>query len=279
MYLPSLPCSEIVLEVVDESGMQQLAVTNSLQKLRTDRDGVPIDLPQKVDWEHTLAPGFQQRKVIQMMEEAHDHPGETLMHLKHEDEENPGLSHEEHETHRLQLSQQVFRVASPAALLPASPDSSWPQPASLHRSLLRLRCHSHLVSLARMSPACRHVPPGPPNPQAALLQGRLAQLTEAAEVQGDEQNNPEAQRMHLEVTAQELNRMREEIAQTRIYSATQREQVLSNLHSMLRNVERLQNGSSTTTASNLKEALRIRLSILNDNVQGFRLGGGHRQER
>ena len=107
MYLPTLPCSELILEVVDESGTQQLAVTDSLQKLRVDHNGVPIDLPQKVDWEHALAPGFQQRKVIQMMEEAHDHLGETLMHLKHEDEENPELSHDEHEAHRLQLSQQV----------------------------------------------------------------------------------------------------------------------------------------------------------------------------
>eukprot|EP00966_Prymnesium_polylepis_P136699 3158549-Prymnesium_polylepis.2 len=38
---------------------------------------------------------------------------------------------------------------------------------------------------------------------------------------------------------------------------------------MSRNVERLQNGTSGTTVANLKEALRIRLSILNDNVQGF----------
>ena len=38
---------------------------------------------------------------------------------------------------------------------------------------------------------------------------------------------------------------------------------------MTRNVERLQNGSSASSAGNLREALRIRLSILNDNVQGF----------
>eukprot|EP00966_Prymnesium_polylepis_P136698 3158549-Prymnesium_polylepis.1 len=47
------------------------------------------------------------------MEEAHDHLGETLSHLKHEDEENPGLSPDEHEQHREQLSQQVLEQLSP----------------------------------------------------------------------------------------------------------------------------------------------------------------------
>lgn len=97
--------------------------------------------------------------------------------------------------------------------------------------------------------------------QAAFLQGRLAQITEAADAQPEDQ--------HLELTSQELERMREQVAKSRIYSSQQREQVLSNLHSMSRNVERLQNGSRGSSSSNLKEALRIRLSILNDNVQGF----------
>jgi len=106
--------------------------------------------------------------------------------------------------------------------------------------------------------------------QAALLQGRLGQMAEAADVRSEEQYNPhEAEKLHLELTAQELQRMRDEVTQTRVYSGTQREQVLSNLHAMSRNVERLQNGTSGTTVANLKEALRIRLSILNDNVQGF----------
>jgi len=89
-------------------------------------------------------------------------------------------------------------------------------------------------------------------------------------VQKDSQySSEEAEKLHLELTAQELQRMREEVAQTRVFSATQREQVLTNLHSMARNVERLQSNSSSTTVANLKEALRIRLSILNDNVLGF----------
>ncbi|KAL1504256.1 hypothetical protein AB1Y20_010665 [Prymnesium parvum] len=211
VYFPSLPCSEIVLEVVDESGTQQIAVTDSLLKLRTDRNGVPIDLPQPVDWEHAIAPGFQQRKMIQLMEEAHSHLSETLSHLTHEDEENPTLSAEEHEAHRAQLAQ-----------------------------------------------------------QAAFLQGRLEQITEAADVHaGAEESAEEAEKLRLELTAQELSRMRDEVARTRLYSAAQREQVLSNLHSMARNVARLQNGSIGSTTTNLKEALRIRLSILNDNVLGF----------
>lgn len=106
--------------------------------------------------------------------------------------------------------------------------------------------------------------------QAALLQGRLAQLTNEANVQPDSGLSPaEAEKLHLEMTSRDLDRIRDEVASSRIYSEAQREQVLSNLHSMTRNVERLQNGSSGTTKVNLKEALRIRLSILKDNVKGF----------
>ena len=45
IYLPSLPCGELVTEVTDESGSQELHVTDTLQKLRMDRNGVPIDVP------------------------------------------------------------------------------------------------------------------------------------------------------------------------------------------------------------------------------------------
>ena len=34
IYFPSLPCAELVTDVVDESGSQQLAVTDTLHKLR-----------------------------------------------------------------------------------------------------------------------------------------------------------------------------------------------------------------------------------------------------
>ena len=72
VVLPSLPCDEIVMDVVDESGSEQLAVTDTLHKLRVDRHGVPIDTPEPVDWSHTLAPAFHQRKVVQLMDDAHD---------------------------------------------------------------------------------------------------------------------------------------------------------------------------------------------------------------
>ena len=107
IYLPSLPCSEFVTEVTDDSGSQQIAVTDGLHKLRMDRNGVPIDLPEAVDWGHVVAPAFQQRKVVSMMEEAQEHLAETMNHLEHEDGENPQLSPAEHEIHRSQLAEQV----------------------------------------------------------------------------------------------------------------------------------------------------------------------------
>lgn len=78
IYLPSLPCGELVTEVMDESGTQQLDVTDTLHKLRMDRFGNPIDIPERVNWDHSVAPAFQQRKVVQMMEEAQSHLRETL---------------------------------------------------------------------------------------------------------------------------------------------------------------------------------------------------------
>ena len=102
-----MPCAELITEVTDESGSQQLAVTDTLQKLRVDRDGVPIDLPETVEWGHVIAPAFQQRKVVGLMEDAQQHLRETLDHLEHEREENPELSESEHEAHKAQLAQQA----------------------------------------------------------------------------------------------------------------------------------------------------------------------------
>jgi len=208
LYLPSLPCGELVTEVTDDSGSQQIHVTDSLHKLRMDRNGVPIDLPERVDFGHVIAPAFQQRKVVQLMEEAQQHLSETIGHFDHEEDEFPDLSVEEHQVHRAQLAE-----------------------------------------------------------QAAQLHGRLTRLTEV--VAEGEQAAEAGDHEHLELSARELSAMHEEVSSSRIYTAQQRERVLANLHAMSRSVARLRNGSSITTASNLREALRIRLSILNDNVQGF----------
>ena len=208
IYLPSLPCGELITEVTDESGSQELSVTDTLQKMRMDRHGVPIDLPERVDWGHQVAPAFQQRKVLSLMEDAHSHLKETLGHLEHELEENPDLTAEEHEAHRAQLAE-----------------------------------------------------------QAAQLHGRLSQLTEVAQAaEHDAEGSHEA---HLALSAKELQSMHEEVAASRLYSDSQRQRVLSNLHAMAKNVARLRNGTAVQTASNLREALRIRLSILSDNVHGF----------
>ena len=119
VLLPSLPCDEIVMDVVDESGSEQLAVTNTLHKLRVDRHGVPIDTPEAVDWSHTLAPAFHQRKVIQLMDDAHLHLAETLGHLQHEEEENPSLNAEGHEAHREELTTQAALLQGRLAHLTA----------------------------------------------------------------------------------------------------------------------------------------------------------------
>jgi hypothetical protein len=209
IYLPSLPCGELVTEVTDESGSQELHVTDTLQKLRMDRNGVPIDVPERVEWGHVIAPAFQQRKVVRLIEEAQQHLAETMGHLEHEAEEHPELSESEHEAYRAQLAQ-----------------------------------------------------------QAAQLHGRLSKLTEVA--QSNEQDAEEhSAESHLEMSAKELQAMHDEVESSRLYSDEQRQRVLANLHAMSKSVARLRNGTTDTTASNLREALRIRLSILSDNVHGF----------
>tara|TARA_B100000513_G_scaffold101922_1_gene43658 strand:+ start:2711 stop:4441 length:1731 start_codon:yes stop_codon:yes gene_type:complete len=205
IYLPSLPCSDLMFDVVDDSGMQQLGATASLHKLRMNRHGVPIDIPQAVNWDELVAPGFQQRKLMSLMTEVGSQLRETMSHFDHEAEENPQLTTDEHETHRRDLSE-----------------------------------------------------------QAALLQGRLSQLVEAAA--GGEQNASHGE--HFYFTSRELSSMHDQIAGSQIYSADQREVVLSNLHAMSKNLERLPTVEGSAVA-NLHEALRIRLTILEDNVRGF----------
>lgn len=213
ILLPSLSCSEIVMDVVDESGSEQLAVTDTLHKLRVDRNGVPIDMPEPVDWGHTLAPAFHQRKVVSLMDEAHAQLSETLNHFDHEEEENPTLSAEEHAQHKAQLAE-----------------------------------------------------------RAALLQGKLSHLSGVAEKSEHAMLvEDDGHKEFLELTAQEVSALHEEITQSVLYSEEQRHNVLTNLHAMSRNINRLQDlgPSDNKTAANLREALRIRLSILQDNVAGF----------
>jgi len=155
-----------------------------------------------------VAPAFQQRKVVSLMEDAHEHLRETLGHLDHEQDENPSLTAEEHEAHKAQLAE-----------------------------------------------------------QAAQLHGRLTRLTEV--VAEGEQAAEAGDHEHLELSARELSAMHEEVSSSRIYTAQQRERVLANLHAMSRSVARLRNGTSASSTNNLREALRIRLTILKDNVQGF----------
>ena len=39
-------------------------------QLRVDRNGVPMDMPKVVKWGESIAPAFQQRKVLSLMEQA-----------------------------------------------------------------------------------------------------------------------------------------------------------------------------------------------------------------
>ena len=83
-------------------------------------------------------------------------------------------------------------------------------------------------------------------------------------------SNSRPTRTPATVSGMTLEELHERVSSSRLYSDEQRHHVLSNLHAMTRNLNRLTTiGNDTKTEANLQEALRIRLSILQDNVAGF----------
>ena len=262
VLLPSLPCDEIVMDVVDESGSEQLAVTNTLHKLRVDRHGVPIDTPEAVDWSHTLAPAFHQRKVIQLMDDAHLHLAETLGHLQHEEEENPSLNAEGHEAHREELTTQAALLQGRLAHLTAVAEEAehaevvgdaahqehlamtTQEVEALHASITESQAYSDEQREQVLPPL---TPPLPPLTTPCLPLPPLATPC-----------HPLAPSHGCSPTCTQGATV--PYPTPRMYYT----QVLSNLHAMSRNLNRLQSMGPTEekTAANLREALRIRLSIL-----------------
>jgi len=59
-----------------------------------------------------------------------------------------------------------------------------------------------------------------------------------------------------------------QVSESRLFSAAQRDHVLDNLSAMRSNLQRLGSAADEAAAANLKEAVRIRLAILGDNVKG-----------
>jgi len=108
--LPSLPCSEFVVDVVDESGVQQLHVSDTLNKLRVDRHGVPIDVPKQVDWSHTIAPAFRHRKVMNLLDGVTGALRETMaeMNADEQAEGHDANTHEGHVAHRRLLAHRAM---------------------------------------------------------------------------------------------------------------------------------------------------------------------------
>jgi len=111
IYFPSLACNDFVVDVVDETGVQQLHVAEALSKMRVDRHGVPIDVPEKVDWGHTVAPGFRFRKVNSMLDSLAARFKETVADIEADEAleraHGDALSHDEHAHHRSRLAHQA----------------------------------------------------------------------------------------------------------------------------------------------------------------------------
>lgn len=106
LTLPSLPCGEFVVDVVDSSGVQQLDVADKLVKLRLDRHGVPQDIPIVIDWGHTLAPAFKHRKLMSVLETLSTDLRATMAQINEDEaaEGHDAQTHEQHHARRRQLA-------------------------------------------------------------------------------------------------------------------------------------------------------------------------------
>lgn len=203
IYFPSLPCNELVIDMTDVSGAQRLNVQNSLSKLRMNRDGVAIEVPQLMELGGSVAPAFKHRKVTTLMEDVTSKLEETEINMNTE-EKNPQGTPEEREKHRQDIKDQV------------------------------------MIFGERLKGFVDNAEPTSEEEQAALAHGK-----------------------------QELEHVKAHVANTNLFNDAEKDFVLKNINAMHRNFERIANGTTDKVKNNLKEALRIRLSILSDNTKGF----------
>lgn len=74
LHFPALPCSELVLEVRDQSGSEVLRSHNSVSKLRTTSAGTPIGMPQRLEFTERVALGIRLNRFMHVL-------GDTLVQL------------------------------------------------------------------------------------------------------------------------------------------------------------------------------------------------------
>jgi len=67
VVFPSTPCSEVVVELTDETGREQLRPTDSLSKLRMSAGGSPVGLPEELGFEARAALGVRMRRFMHML--------------------------------------------------------------------------------------------------------------------------------------------------------------------------------------------------------------------
>jgi len=70
LHFSSLPCSEVLVELTDASGREQLKFTDTLSKLRTSATGEPIGLPAKLDFRERAALGLRLSRFMHAMHDA-----------------------------------------------------------------------------------------------------------------------------------------------------------------------------------------------------------------
>eukprot|EP00962_Isochrysis_galbana_P056654 scaffold28704_cov101-Isochrysis_galbana.AAC.1 len=70
LHFPSLPCSEVLVELTDASGREQLKFGDTLSKLRTNADGDAIGLPSKLDFRARAALGLRLSRFMHALHDA-----------------------------------------------------------------------------------------------------------------------------------------------------------------------------------------------------------------
>ena len=70
LHFPALPCSELAVEVRDQTSTEVLQFRNSVSKLRTTSSGTPIGMPERLDFTERVALGLRLNRFMHVLGDA-----------------------------------------------------------------------------------------------------------------------------------------------------------------------------------------------------------------
>ena len=67
LHFPAVPCSELAIEVRDQTGTEPLKFRDSVSKLRTTAGGVAIGMPERLDFTERVALGMRLHRFMHVL--------------------------------------------------------------------------------------------------------------------------------------------------------------------------------------------------------------------